>query len=106
MDNSHLTIFNDFLDDRKRSLATHQLADLGPDAITLILKALNGELVNEYGHQYRKIGALNCILITCRMLKDKIGKLPDDIEFFIHKEALSGNNYAVEYFDSTNNTAN
>ncbi len=60
--------FESFLHPTRRSIATHELASRGADAIPMLESLFTGEARNAFGRSYREIGALECGLVTARLL--------------------------------------
>ena len=86
-------IFESFLQPGERANATHQLADLGVDAVPILKSLFNGEAKNRWGVSYSKLGIpLDCGLITIKLL----GNLAKPLEPFVRDCLHSGHIYAAE----------
>ncbi len=97
MKNDMIAIFEDFLSSSNRSSATNKLINYGMDAVPILIMALKGEIMNLHGQPYRNVGALDCILVCCYLLKKKYGKMPLELDNLIECEIDNGHEYARQY---------
>ena len=85
------SIFEDFLDVKKRHQSTHDFASKGYEAIPILEDFFIGKAKNQYGIPYLDLGQpLYCSLVVCGMLGRKAVTLLKYIEQHLHLE------YAVE----------
>ncbi|UBF26199.1 hypothetical protein K9N68_32595 [Kovacikia minuta CCNUW1] len=86
-------IFESFLQRGERANATHQLGDLGVDAVPILKSLFNGEAKNRWGVSYSKLGIpLDCGLVTIGLL----GTLAKLLEPFVRDCLRSEHIYAAE----------
>src|SRR5262245_37779592 len=84
--------FDRFLDPGARSVATHELAAHGAEAVPVLAALFGGTARNASGRPYAEIGALDCGFVTARLL----GPLARPLEPHLVAGVRRKHIYAVE----------